>query len=202
MRIQNILLDNNNEFRVQGTPFGEFIRNSGKEHLWAARERAYVDVIVLHYISAAVTNPQSPYDLEAILKIFPDYGVSSHFLISRQGEIFRLVPEAQKAWHCGGSCMPEPDSRRNVNEFSIGIELMGTAGSGFTDLQYDAAVGLSGYLEQKYNMEFRYVGHDEIAGGDAVAMGLRKDLKVDPGNLFDWCLFRGKLAVIRSGSIC
>jgi N-acetyl-anhydromuramyl-L-alanine amidase AmpD len=157
---------------------------------------------VLHYISASVTCPESPYDLGAILKIFTDYGVSSHFLISRQGEIFRLVPEQEKAWHCGGSCMPAPDLRKNVNEFSIGIELMATAESGFTALQYDAAAWLSVYLEKIYNKTFNYVGHDTIAGQEAVRLGLRKDLKVDPGCLFDWNLFRRKLSIIRSSNIC
>jgi N-acetyl-anhydromuramyl-L-alanine amidase AmpD len=202
VRIQNVLLSCTNEFRVQGIALGELIRNSGKDQLWAIRENGLIDVIVLHYISAAVTYPQAPYDLGAILKIFSDYGVSSHFLIDRQGNIFRLVPEQKKAWHCGGSCMPAPDSRINVNEFSIGIELMATADSGFTALQYDAVVGLSAYLEQIHNKIFTYVGHDSIAGQEAVGLGLRNDLKVDPGCLFDWDLFRKKLSIVRSGNIC
>lgn len=202
MLIQNILLDSENEFRIQGTTLGELIRNAGKNHLWGVRENRLIDVIVLHYISAVAVNPVSPYDLGAILKIFPDYGVSSHFLISRQGDVFRLVPEQEKAWHCGGSLMPAPDLRKNVNEFSIGIELMATAESGFTVLQYDAVAGLSAYLEQIYSKIFTYVGHDTIAGQEAVGLGLRKDMKVDPGGLFDWDLFRKKLSIVRSGNIC
>jgi N-acetylmuramoyl-L-alanine amidase len=198
VRIQNILLDCNNEFRVLGCSLGDLIGNTGKKHLWDKREKSQIDVIVLHYISAAATCPLSPYDLGAILKIFCDYGVSSHFLIDRQGVVFRLVPEAEKAWHCGGSLMPAPDLRINVNEFSIGIELMATAQSGFTDLQYDSAVRLSLFLEQHFNVEFSYVGHDTIAGPEAVELGLRKELKVDPGSLFDWNLFRNNLSVLRS----
>jgi len=34
-----------------------------------------------------------------------------------------------------------------------------------------------------------YVGHDMIAGERAVALGLRKEPKVDPGPLFDWDFF-------------
>jgi N-acetyl-anhydromuramyl-L-alanine amidase AmpD len=94
--------------------------------------------------------------------------------------------------------MPAPDLRINVNEFSIGIELMATAQSGFTDLQYDSAVRLSLFLEQHFNVEFSYVGHDTIAGPEAVELGLRKELKVDPGSLFDWNLFRNNLSVLRS----
>jgi len=202
VRIQNILLNCNNQFQVQGIALGDLIRNSGKNHLWTMRENGIIDVIVLHYISAALTSPREPYDLGAILKIFSDYGVSSHFLITRQGDIFRLVPEQQKAWHCGGSCMPAPDLRKNVNEFSIGIELVATAESGFTAPQYDAVAGLSAYLEQIHNKSFTYVGHDTIAGQEAVGLGLRNDLKVDPGSLFDWDLFKNKLSIERSGNVC
>jgi N-acetyl-anhydromuramyl-L-alanine amidase AmpD len=38
-----------------------------------------------------------------------------------------------------------------------------------------------------------YVGHDQIAGERAVAMGLRKEPKTDPGPLFDWDFFMEKV---------
>jgi AmpD protein len=109
------------------------------------------------------------------------------------------VPEAMKAWHAGGSIMPSGDDRTGVNEFSIGIELAATATSGFTAKQHDALVRLCLDMEQRYFRTFVYVGHEDIAGARAVTRGLRKDIKVDPGALFDWSNFRMRLEQGRRG---
>ena len=62
--------------------------------------------IVIHSVSAVAVAPEAPFSLERILEIFCDRGVSSHFLIERDGRIVQLAPEAMKAWHAGGSIMP------------------------------------------------------------------------------------------------
>lgn len=186
MKITPSLLDADNQLKVDGISLGRRIRASGKEHLWEERAGGAIDTIVIHYISASAIMPDSPFNHGAILKIFCDYGVSSHFLISRRGAVYRLVPEEKKAWHCGGSIMPEPDNRKGVNEFSIGIELVATPISGFSSLQYRAASFLCADLEKRHRKEFLYTGHEQIAGVRAVALGLRKEAKEDPGRLFDW----------------
>ena len=48
--------------------------------------------------------------------------VSSHYTIDRDGTIVMHVPEDARAWHAGASRME--DGRENVNDFSIGIELV------------------------------------------------------------------------------
>jgi N-acetylmuramoyl-L-alanine amidase len=48
--------------------------------------------------------------------------VSSHYTIDRDGTIVSHVPEDARAWHAGVSRME--DGRTNVNDFSIGIELV------------------------------------------------------------------------------
>lgn len=189
MKISQVLLDSENPFVVDGIPLGRRVLSTGKEHIWEERTNGLIDTVVIHYISAAGVTPRTPFRLEAILKIFCDYGVSSHFLVDRRGRIYNLVPEEQKAWHCGGSIMPEPDNRTGVNDFSIGIELVATAVSGFTASQYRAASQLCADLEKRRGKPFLYTGHDLIAGERAVALGLRKEAKVDPGNLFDWDFF-------------
>jgi N-acetyl-anhydromuramyl-L-alanine amidase AmpD len=45
---------------------------------------------------------------------------------------------------------------------------------------------------------FTYVGHEHIAGMDAVNAGLRKQAKTDPGPLFDWNGFRENLKNLRA----
>jgi len=43
--------------------------------------------------------------------VFEAYGVSAHYIITREGQIVRLVPEDWVAWHAGVSQMPPPDGR-------------------------------------------------------------------------------------------
>jgi hypothetical protein len=53
--------------------------------------------------------------------INPASGVSSHYLIDRDGSIYELVDESRESWHAGYSLHK---GRENVNDFSIGIELV------------------------------------------------------------------------------
>ncbi|MDR0307657.1 MAG: N-acetylmuramoyl-L-alanine amidase [Chitinispirillales bacterium] len=194
MKIHDCLLDIKNRVVVEYSTLGGIIVGSNKDHLWEERVNEQIDTVVIHCMSAVAIKLERPYDLNLLLKILCDYGVSSHYLISRKGKILRLVPEDKKAWHCGGSIMPEPDNRTGVNEFSIGIELAATNRSGFTDSQYDALCNLCIDIEKRHGKKMRYVGHDQIAGKRAVDLGLRKDRKVDPGPLFNWEFFMEKMA--------
>jgi N-acetyl-anhydromuramyl-L-alanine amidase AmpD len=189
LKISLCLLDHRNPLIADGISIGRRILASGKKHLWDERENGSIDAVILHYTSAIAIASAQPFSLEENLKIFCDYGVSSHFFISRRGGTSRLVPEDKKAWHCGGSIMPSPDNRKGVNEFSLGIELAATPDSGFTESQYRAAARLCAGLEKKYEKKFVYLGHDRIAGARAVTLGLRKEPKEDPGPLFDWNFF-------------
>jgi N-acetyl-anhydromuramyl-L-alanine amidase AmpD len=198
MEITPCLLDTENPLIVDGATLGSRIAATGREHLWEPRLRPReVNVIVIHSVSAGALSPAEPFDRRWILKIFCDYGVSSHYLIERSGEIVRLVPEELKAWHAGGSIMPEPDNRQAVNEFSLGIELAASPASGFTAAQYGKLAELCVDIERRHGRHFTYVGHEDIAGHRAVSAGLRKDIKTDPGSAFGWqefleCLDAGR----------
>ncbi|MCL2689566.1 MAG: N-acetylmuramoyl-L-alanine amidase [Chitinispirillia bacterium] len=198
MKPHNCFLDSQNNTAIGGTTLGEMITDLGKEHLWEERTHGRIDTVVVHYMSAAAINPKRLYDLDLLLGIFCDYGVSSHYLINRTGKVLCLVPEDKKAWHCGPSIMPDPDNRTGVNEFSIGIELTGTESSWFTGFQYKSLCSLCINIEQRYGTEMRYVGHDQIAGERAVTQGLRKVAKTDPGPLFDWNFFTKKMSELRA----
>ena len=191
MNINECLLNAENSYPAgaDAATIGSLIAASGKERLWDDRAGDginTVDTIVIHYMSASAVTPDDPYNIGHLLKIFCDYGVSAHYLIARDGEVYRLVPEDMKAWHAGPSIMPAPDGRAGVNEFSIGIELAATESSGFADAQYEALNLLCVDIEDRRRKKMAYVGHDMIAGERAVALGLRKEPKADPGPLFDW----------------
>lgn len=145
----------------------------------------HIDTVVIHYMSGINVDParwDNPLLSQQILKASH---VSAHYLIDRTGTAYRLVPEQNVAWHAGGSVMPAPDNRHNVNSFSVGIELIATQTSGYTEAQYAALVTLLKGIESRYPIR-HIVGHDEISGSRALKIGLRKDLKEDPGPLFDW----------------
>ena len=60
----------------------------------------------------------------------------------------------------------KPPREPNVNDFSIGIELVGTADSGFTDRQLASLYELLARLVQQYRIPSnRVVGHLHISPG-------------------------------------
>jgi N-acetyl-anhydromuramyl-L-alanine amidase AmpD len=201
MNINPCLLDISNSRVIDGAPISRRIRDRLKECLWSKRQAPDVDTVVIHYISAVDIDPRRKFDLDLVLRIFCDFVVSSHYLIARNGEAYRLVPEDKKAWHCGGSIMPPPDLRQSVNDFSIGIELVATEESGFTKKQYAALGSLCADIETRYAKKISYVGHADIAGQTAVDLGLRTDVKTDPGNRFNWNVFKELLGA-RKTSPC
>jgi N-acetyl-anhydromuramyl-L-alanine amidase AmpD len=187
MKYLDLLLDKNNGADADGDTVGMLIAAGGREFLWNERpEGCRLDVLVVHYISAEESAPDAPFRPGAILRRFCDCMVSSHYLIDRGGMIFRLVPEEKRAWHCGGSIMPEPDNRQNVNDFSIGVELVATDASGFAVEQYESLTMLCKDIGERHGHAFAMVGHEHIAGERAVSMGLRANAKTDPGPLFAW----------------
>ena len=132
------------------------------------------------------------FDWRHCKQIFELYGVSAHYLISRDGIIRQLVPDEDIAYHAGESRMPEPDGRRNVNLFSIGIELIATHPAddsairdnvvpAYTEEQYAALHLLLLDLYVRHGMSVDQIT-DKIIGHKHVAPGRKKD----PGPIFNW----------------
>src|SRR6188768_2384940 len=94
-----------------------------------------ISAIVIHYTGSL--------SMEGTVSWFlnPASKVSAHYVVGREGQVLQMVHDQDVAWHAGRSAMrPELDDRDpkkepNVNAFSIGIELVGTHDSGFTDRQ-------------------------------------------------------------------
>lgn len=119
-----------------------------------------IDTVIVHTSYNSLGG--DVYDADKIIDIYKQYDVSAHYLILRDGVIYQLVADQNISWHAGVSEMP--DGRKNVNNFSIGVEVINTKDGKFTADQYAALNSLISTLKKKY--EIKYVlGHDEIAPG-------------------------------------
>lgn len=119
-----------------------------------------IDTIIVHTSYNAIGS--DPYDIDDIIKQYRQYEVSAHYLIGRDGVIYRLVKDENIAWHAGVSKMP--DGRTNINDFSIGIEVVNTKEGKFSDVEYEALNKLIKELKDKYPIK-NILGHEDIAPG-------------------------------------
>ena len=116
---------------------------------------------------------------ESIIRLCdPRSKVSSHFLINRNGKVYRLIKEDYVAWHAGISHWGK---YKNLNRNSIGIELVNKGHEfgyvAFSKKQLSSLVKICRNLIKKYKIEKKFiVGHSDIAP-------LRKK---DPGEKFPW----------------
>ena len=154
----------------------EYIERPSPNH--DARSRP-ISMIVLHYTDMLSAE-------EAIERLCdPAAGVSAHYLVTREGEVVRMVPEERRAWHAGRSYWR---GLTNVNDDSIGIEIDNPGHSNgyepFPDAQIDAVVRLVADIKQRH-----HIGRGNIVGHSDVAPARKRD----PGELFPW----GQLARLR-----
>jgi AmpD protein len=149
-----------------------------------------IDLIVIHSISLPpgefgnghvqrlFTN-QLEWDAHPYFQGLRGLEVSSHFFISRRGELWQFVSCDDRAWHAGQSSF---DGRDNCNDFSVGVELEGLEGSTFEAGQYESLGSLCAALLAQYPIT-------DIAGHEHVAAGRKQD----PGPGFDWPLLQRTL---------
>ena len=136
------------------------------------RSNKTITAIIIHY-----TGMQS--ERESLKRLIsPKSKVSCHYLIRRNGVIFRLVNDRNIAWHAGKS---KWGKYNNLNKNSIGIELVNKGHKfgyqAFTKTQILNLVKLCKKLKKKYKIKKQFIlGHSDIAP-------LRK---IDPGEKFPW----------------
>jgi len=130
-------------------------------------------------------NPEAKdrFSAQSCKECLDKYGVSAHYLIDLKGTVWQLAREDQKTWHAGISRMPE-NGRESVNDFSIGIELIGTEETDFTQAQYQTLALLTKDIISRHPVRYIY-GHCDIAPGR----------KTDPWG-FDW--FRYQQDILRT----
>nr|WP_226886174.1 N-acetylmuramoyl-L-alanine amidase [Serratia ureilytica] len=137
--------------------------------------------LVMHYTAE---------DFHSSLKTLTDEHVSAHYLLPAHPQrehgkptVYRLVPEAMRAWHAGASGWR---GRSNLNDTSIGIEIVNkgftrsmlfTHWQPYTAEQIAVLIPLSRDIIQRYGIQPQdVVGHSDIA----------PQRKQDPGPLFPW----------------
>ena len=104
--------------------------------------------------------------------------VSCHYLIKKNGEIVKLVPDLYTAWHAGKSSWK---GFKSLNQNSIGIEITNPGHEfgykKFSKKQISCLLKLSKFLIKKYRISYKNIlGHSDIA----------PERKKDPGEKFPW----------------
>jgi len=88
-------------------------------------------------------------------------GGHTHYVIARDGQTYRILDEKFKAHHAGRSMW---NGERNLNEVSVGIELVGYHDGDITASQYKSVGLLIEILKNTYRLEDRSVlTHSQVA---------------------------------------
>ena len=146
------------------------------------RSKKQIKFIIVHYTGMKSEKAA----LDRLTNIQSE--VSSHYFITKNGNITLLVPELYIAWHAGKS---KWKGQSFLNKNSIGIEITNPGHrfgyKNFSNKQINSIVILIKYLLNKYKISKKNVlGHSDIA----------PDRKKDPGEKFPWeYLAKKKLSI-------
>lgn len=135
------------------------------------RKKPKIDMIVIH----ATASKDFENTIDWLCK--DGSGVSAHYIISKEGKIIQLVPEAKKAWHAGKSSW---GNEENINENSIGIELMNLNNG--TDPYSDEQIKALAYLIVDITHFYTDITNDRIIGHNQIS----PKRKTDPEINFPW----------------
>ena len=137
-----------------------------------SRKAAAIEGIVLHATADGGNEAGSVAWMQS-----PTSGVSSHLLVSRTGDVTRLVGDLQRAWHAGLSWWR---GTSDVNSITLGIEIANrNDGEPYTDAQYQRVAEIvAHYIRQGLSLD-DVVSHRVIA----------RDRMTDPMG-WNWDRFR------------
>tara|TARA_B100000989_G_scaffold277835_1_gene239103 strand:+ start:7 stop:753 length:747 start_codon:yes stop_codon:yes gene_type:complete len=145
--------------------------NKYKSPNYNSRNNSNIQLIIIHYTALKNT-------LDAIEYLCnKEKKVSSHYLISQNGNIYNLVEDKFRAWHAGKSFWQELS---DINSISIGIELdYSPSGKNnkFSSKMINSLKKLIFKLKKNYKINKNSVlAHSDIA----------PFRKKDPGKNFPW----------------
>jgi N-acetylmuramoyl-L-alanine amidase len=124
--------------------------------------------VILHHTSNSSVEPA----LATLTN--PARAVSAHYLVERDGTVYQLVDERDRAWHAGASRW---GFDTDLNSASIGIELDNNGREPYPEPQVAALLALLADVQARYRIPAaNFLGHGDIAPGR----------KVDPSAYFPW----------------
>lgn len=128
----------------------------------------------------------SKFSVEKQIEILDEYKLSTHYIISQNGEITENCPPERVAYHSGESKWLQSEEK-SLNEYSIGIELeahnLGQIAEDYSRKQLMALNRLLKKLSKEYHIRPENIlGHSDIA----------PTRKIDPGCGFPWYKFYKK----------
>lgn len=152
------------------------IRDTPSPHHDSRREGAAISLIILHYTGTKTAQEAAEVYLGRVAD--PAGRVSPHYMIDRDGTVYRFVAESCRAWHAGKSFWR---GERDINSVSVGIEMVNEGHAGgcppFPAAQIDALITLCRDIMARHGIPAQGVlGHSDIAPGR----------KIDPGPALDW----------------
>ena len=136
-----------------------------------SRKKSKIKLIIIHYTALKNTSEAISYLCNKEKK------VSSHYLISQNGKIYKLVDDKYRAWHAGKAFWQDVT---DINSNSIGIELDYSPSGKNNKYTYKMIFSLKKLIQEiqkKYD-----IGKNNILAHSDIAPFRKKD----PGKNFPW----------------
>lgn len=108
---------------------------------------------------------------------------STHYIIDTDGRLIKLIQDNYVSYHGNPSAWL---ADKDLNKFSIGIDLVPDAEQGYADIQYESLLELLDELKAKHP---EFIGVNVLAHSDISANASRTSLnddRYDPGRFFNW----------------
>lgn len=87
----------------------------------------------------------------------------AHYCVDRNGIVYRIVKRDKVAYHCGRSMW---NGLTNIDNYSVGIEIIGYHDKPLTEKQYKAVAELVRQLQSLYGVsDFNVMSHSQVAYG-------------------------------------
>ncbi|HEY9300885.1 N-acetylmuramoyl-L-alanine amidase [Microcoleus sp. FACHB-53] len=116
---------------VSKPPIKAFIQSPNH----SSRAGADIDTIVVHYTTAGTVSGTIAHFKN------PTSQVSAHYVIDKNGDIYQMVKDSDKAWHAA-----------NANRTTIGIEHVAKVGDRLTEMQEKSSIHLIKWLMTEYKI--------------------------------------------------
>lgn len=103
--------------------------------------------------------------------------VSYHYLVGRDGTVYKFVDENRKAWHAGKSAWKGAMVHGSLNPVSVGVAFANDGSEPYKPVQYEVGGELVAGICERHDVQLRNIrGHYEVSPGR----------KTDPWDHFEW----------------